>query len=538
MSFLPTRTTLAATALALAVVSIVSIATALRPAPAQAIPLFADRTGASCELCHTVFPGMSNYGMMVMMSNLGMLPYNKATPTDFTALVFDQQYVSNPDGSPPPPKFHTDNLGFLAGGFAGPHFTYYLEQHVVDGGFIGGTDQAWVAYNELLGGTASLQFGKFHTPFPFMPAHRITMAPYATTAATQGQDPFNEDDSHWGVTLSQMQSTFMYSVSALGGNDLVGPGAFALAGDHTHSIDVNLMTMSDRALNYGVGVIRGETPVDDGIDSFSRSALYLQYYPERNRRLQLQAVGQVGSDSDASGTGAGARTRGGFVEAQFQLEHGNWSVLRWDTQNGDAPIAGATLEFIHQLAPNVRFSVEGRKLTTGTTLGAAFEWAGPWSRSHVLASPVLGSMPGMNMGGMSGMSMPAGTSGSTSMSGMNMQGMSMNAPAARGGSEAPLDDGPHGLFPRIESANPDNGARLFSAQCASCHGAGGAGGFGPRLIGLANSKTPSFFAWRIKDPVPPMPKLDLTDQEIVDLAAYVEMLGTAPSPPGPPQNGE
>ena len=615
---------------------IVWAVTVSRPEPAQAIPLFADRTGASCELCHTVFPGMTNYGMMVMMSNMSMLPYHRATPTGFTALVFDQQYASDPDGSPPPPKFHTDNLGFLSGGFIGPHFTYYLEQHVVDGGFIGGTDQVWVAYNELFGGSGALQFGKFHTPFPFMPAHRITLAPYATTSATQGENDFNEDDSHWGVTLSQMQGPVMFGVSTLGGNDLIGPGAFQLAGDHSHSVDFTMMTMSDNPLNYGLGLIRGETPVDDGVDAFSRAAVYLQYIPGRAPRLQLQAVGQIGSDDDASGTGLGSRTRGAFLEAQYQLPARNWGVLRWDVQNGDGAVAGATLEFIHQLTLNSRITVEGRKLTTGDSFGAAFEWAGPWSRSHVLQTPVLGSMPGMNMSGMpmSGMNMGpqseqsplvavlragdadkgrglfqahscaqchgAGGAGGgigprlvgvaqtappetlydfiknprrpmpdfrlsdaeiaalvayvdaltpghsvvtdlatehTAMSGMNMSGMNMSGMHMSGSSastavmEKPLEEGSHGHFPGIEAGDPAAGDRLFTAQCASCHGAGGTGGDGPRLIGLANSVTPSYFAWRIKDPAPRMPKLALTDQQIADLAAYLETLGATPVAP-------
>jgi mono/diheme cytochrome c family protein len=606
---------------------------ALRPAPARAIPMLADRTGASCELCHTVFPGMTNYGMMVMMSNFSMTPYHAGTPTGFTSLVFEQQYVSNPDGDPAPPKFHTDNLGFLSGGFLGQNFTYYVEQHVIDGGFIGGTDQMWISYNQLFGGTGALQFGKFHTPFPFMPAHRITLGPYATTSATQGENDFNEDDSHWGVTLSQMSGTSMFGISMLGGNDLIGPGAFQLAGDHSHSVDLTMMTMSDNPLNYGVGVIRGEAPVDDGFDSFSRSALYLQFIPAANRRLQFQAVAQVGSDADPFGNGSGGtHTRGGFLEAQYQLQGGNWSVLRWDVQNGDSPVAGATLEFIHQLTPNSRVTAEGRKLTTGSQFGVAYEWAGPWSRHHLLATPTLGEMKGMggmSMAGMAGMSMsnssplvatlrggdalhghalfdgqrcaqchgvggsggggapaligaaktlepeqiydyiknprppmpdfhlsdhdiadlvayvdsltpghtvvadldaehPGSSMAGMSMSGGSMSGMSMaQAPAVYPPDQAAQDNGPHGLFPGVELGDPDVGAKLFSADCVSCHGAGGSGGFGPRLIGLADQVTPSFFAWRIKDPTSPMPKLPLTDAQIADLAAYLETLGAS-----------
>jgi mono/diheme cytochrome c family protein len=471
----------------------------LRPPPAQAIPMFAKRTGASCELCHTVFPGMTNYGMMVMMSDFSPLPYHGGGDPGFTSLIFDQQYLSNPDGSPAPPKFHTDNLGFLNGGFIGPNFTYYLEQHVVDGGFIGGTDQMWISYNQMFHGTGDLQVGKFHTPFPFMPAHRITLAPYATTSATIGANDFNEDDSHWGITLANMQGTLMYGLSALGGNDLVGKGAFALAGDHDHSFDVNLMTMSDNPLNYGVGVIfAGYAPPalpGAGFDRFDRSAVYLQYIPPGEPRLQFQAVGQLGFDSNPYGTNIAGHTRGFFTEAQYNFAHGNWGVLRWDAQSGnDSPVAGMTLDYIHQLELNLKLTVEGRELTTGPTFGMGLEWAGPWSRHDILPQPVLGSMPGMDMSGMMG-------------------AMSMGTPLT------PLERS-------LSAGNATNGHVLFDGHnCSACHGVGGVGGgIGPRLMGIATQATPDLLYERIKYPISPMPDFKLSDAEIADLVAYVDSL--------------
>jgi mono/diheme cytochrome c family protein len=475
-------------------------AQALRPAPAQAIPMFAKRTGASCELCHSVFPGMTNYGMMVMMGDFAALPYHSAENPGLTSFVFEEEYSSAPDGNPAPPKLHTQNLGILNGGFIGPHFTYYLEQHVVDGGFIGGTDQFWLSYNNLFGGTGNLQVGKFHTPFPFMPAHRITLAPYSTTSSTIGSNGFNEDDSHWGVTLSRMQGALMYSLSALGGNDLIGqPGAFQLAGNHDHSLDFSMMTMSENPLNFGVGLIRGYSPPAlDGapFNRFNRSAVYFQYIPPGDQRLQFQAVGQLGSDSDPFGTGATTHTRGFFTEAQYQFSHANWGVLRWDSQTGDSAVAGVTLDLIHQFKPNTKLTLEGRKLTTGATFGMAVEWAGPWSRGNVLAQPVLGAMPGMNMAG------------------MKMSGMKMGK-----GMLSPLDA-------QLARGDASNGQALFQTHnCASCHGVGGAGGgIGPKLVGIADRATPDELYNFVKRPVAPMPDFKLSDTDIADLLAYVVSL--------------
>jgi mono/diheme cytochrome c family protein len=467
----------------------------------QAIPMFAKRTGASCELCHTVFPGMTNYGMMVMMSDFSPLPYHAAQDPGFASVILAEQYSSNPDGSPPPPKLFTDNLGILSGGYLGPNFTYYLEQHIVDGGFIGGTDQLWVSYNQLFKGSGDLQVGKFHTPFPFMPAHRITIAPYATTNTTIGSNPFNEDDSHWGVTLSQMPSAIMYSVSALGGNQLIcEPGCAQLGGNNTnHSLDFTAMTMNAVGLNGGVGIVyNGFNPAMEGapVDRFNRTALYLQYVPPGFQRLQLQGLGQIGADSDPFGTGEAFHMRGFFTEAQYDFTHGNWGVLRWDYQNGDSPTAGLTLDLIHQFLPNLKLTLEGRTLTTGTTMGVSVEYAGPWSRRYVLAQPVLGSMPGMK-----GMDM--------SMPGMQVAAAPMSP------TESMLAQG-----------DAVAGHELFdSHNCASCHGVGGSGGgVGPKLVGIANTVSPTQMYDLVKHPRAPMPDFKMSDADIANLIAYVVTL--------------
>jgi len=475
-------------------------AQALRPQPVQAIPLFAKRTGASCELCHTVFPGMTNYGMMVMMSDFAPLPYHAAQYPGFISFVFSEQYLSNPDGAPPPPKLFTDNLGLLAGGFAGPHFTYYLEQHIVDGGFIGGTDQLWLSYNELFKETGALQVGKFHTPFPFMPAHRITIAPYAATNATVGSNVFNEDDSHWGITLSQMQMPVMFSLSALGGNQLIcESGCAQVGGNNTnHSLDFSTMTMNDVGVNAGAGIIYNgfSPPAFNGApwDRFNRTALWLQYVPPGQPRVMFQGLGQIGVDSDAFGTGVATHMKGFFTEAQVDFTHGNWAIARWDYQNGESAVAGLTLDLVHQFRPNLKLTLEGRALTTGNTMGVGLEWAGLWSRRNVLAQPVLGSMPGM--------------------AGMNMAGTNVAA--------APLS----ATESMLAQGDAAQGHLLFDQfNCASCHGVGGSGGgIGPKLAGIADSVPPATLYDFIKHPRAPMPDFKLSDADISNLVAYVVTL--------------
>jgi mono/diheme cytochrome c family protein len=72
-----------------------------------------------------------------------------------------------------------------------------------------------------------------------------------------------------------------------------------------------------------------------------------------------------------------------------------------------------------------------------------------------------------------------------------------------------------------------NGQKLYAANCASCHGASGAGGVGPELHGEKTRKdTVGVIVW-IKQPILPMPTLypkPLSDKDVDDVAAFVETL--------------
>jgi ubiquinol-cytochrome c reductase cytochrome c subunit len=74
----------------------------------------------------------------------------------------------------------------------------------------------------------------------------------------------------------------------------------------------------------------------------------------------------------------------------------------------------------------------------------------------------------------------------------------------------------------------ENGRRLFTANCSSCHGATGTeGGYGPSLRNLRERMNYAAAVSWIEDPEPPMPKLyprTLSDTQVRDLAAYVETL--------------
>ncbi len=79
------------------------------------------------------------------------------------------------------------------------------------------------------------------------------------------------------------------------------------------------------------------------------------------------------------------------------------------------------------------------------------------------------------------------------------------------------------------SGSPDvaHGGKLFTQNCAVCHGARGAGGEGPSLIGEKARKNFTQAQQWIIDPSPPMPKFYpavLTRSDVRDVAAFIETL--------------
>ena len=72
------------------------------------------------------------------------------------------------------------------------------------------------------------------------------------------------------------------------------------------------------------------------------------------------------------------------------------------------------------------------------------------------------------------------------------------------------------------------GKRVFATSCAVCHGAAGIGGdVGPSLRGENERLDYSALVSWIEDPQAPMPKLYpqlLSQQQVLDVAAYVERL--------------
>jgi len=465
---------------------------------AEAIPVFANGQGVSCQTCHTTFPGMTRYGMMVMMSNFQILDRHAQ---DQALPIAVRMYVDSVLGTTDQKGYvQMSDLSLLAGGFLGKDFTWYAEQHVIDSGVIGQTEQVWLSWNGLFGGTNSLQVGKFHTPFPFMPAHAWTPSGYLLAEQTTGQNDFNAAEARWGVAFSGMSNEFMYNASYLTGS---GPTSEALdfnKSSHPRAFDFNV-SYGGMSIPWELGLvaIRGDAPVldpDSGdflfSDQWSRQGAYLSY---QDSRWHFQTMYYRGNDTQPDVDTANTTSNGFFFEAgrDFAKDH---LLVRYDVASSDSLDRQYLVDISHNFQPNLALIGEVRMVPAQKPqMLFRLAYAGPWDNGHRILS--------------NGHDVPIGS----------MFQPSSAIPVA----SAPPTAAPPAPAP---AGNANNGAQLVQSNgCAGCHGAGLKGGrIGPALFGIEHHMSNDQIADFIVHPRAPMPNFGFNPSQVADIVAYLTSL--------------
>ncbi|TAM74885.1 hypothetical protein EPN44_09985 [bacterium] len=351
------------------------------PRTATAIPVFANGQGVSCTLCHTSFPGMKPYGMMTMMMNFQDLQEHMQSGTLPVALHVEiDSFLANREQKA---QTSVSTLSVLGAGFIGPHVTWYAEQPIVDTGEPGVTEQMWLSWNGLFHGTNSIQVGKYHTPFPFMPAHGFTIGDYLLATQTSGQNGFAPNDSHWGVAFNGMSNEFMYNLSWLTGDVGAGDALDYNSATSPRVLDANL-AYGGMDLPYTIGVVamKGSAPLRDaaggaaGQDAFTREGIYYSY---QRPTFQIQTMYYHGHDAQPDLGTTNLPLNGYFVEYERDFGWRNHVVVRYDVAASDSLNRRITLDLVHHFAPNLKITGEmamapGAAPVFGVRLG----WAGPW----------------------------------------------------------------------------------------------------------------------------------------------------------------
>ncbi|MFN2527457.1 MAG: cytochrome c [Candidatus Baltobacteraceae bacterium] len=470
---------------------------------AFAVPPLANGQGLSCQSCHTTFPGMTSYGMSVMMSNFQNLEWKKqhqALPLAMRMQV--QSMLSNKDH---PSRTTVQTLSLFAAGFLGRNFTYYLEQPIVDAGQPGKTEQMWLSWNGLLGGANSLQLGKYHIPFPFMPAHGWALSNYLLATQDSGQNTFEPNDSHWGLAFNGMSNEFMYNLAYLAGEDAIQHALDynRAAGPRTLDLNVSYGGMT-KPSQVGLVAMGGVTPLQDGAqhfisdDIFSREGIYYSY---QSSKVLVQTMYYHGYDAQPDIGAAPQSLNGYMLEAQRDFGWKNHVLMRYDVASSDRLNRQYVLSFAHHVLPNLKMTSE-LMMSPGNRpqIGFALDWAGPFqSGERFLWNPPIGAMM-----------VPARP--------VSAQPPAPATPAPASASAPPAGDANRGA------------ALVQNNGCMGCHGAKFQGGIGPKLVGIERELSAGQIFEFIKHPHAPMPDFGFSDVQISDIVAYLSGLdGGTPS---------
>ncbi len=465
------------------------------PAIARAVPVFANGQGVTCETCHTTFPGMTRYGMMVMMSNFQILNehlQNKALPIALRLYITSQLANAQNHG-----QTTVSDLSFLGGGFAGKNFTWYAEQHVIDSSTIGETEQMWLSWNGLLHGTNSIQVGKFHTPFPFMPAHAWTIGSYLLATQTTGQNDFNPNDARWGYAFNGMSNEFMYNFSYLTGSGPLGDALDYNTSDHPRTLDANI-SYGGMSEPWSVGLVgmRGFAPLHDaanryaGSDAFTREGIYFGY---QTSRWHLQTMYYHGYDAHPDLAEYNVPLNGAMLEIGRDIGWKNHLLVRYDVATSDTLQRQYIFDYAHNLLPNLAIigeALAGPQQRPQFSLQLAF--AGPFQsgkRYLLKRQPTVGAYV-----------VPVDASAATA-----------------GAAPAPA--------PAMPGGDANIGAALVAKNgCQGCHGAAFQGNIGPKLFGIEHRLAPDRIALAIEQPRAPMPNFGFTKEQISDIVAYLSNL--------------
>ncbi|HEV2261772.1 MAG TPA: cytochrome c, partial [Candidatus Rubrimentiphilum sp.] len=477
-------------------VAVIIIATVAR---ANAIPVFANGQGVSCETCHTTFPGMTRYGMMVMMSNFQILnrqAQDQALPASMRLYITSMLGNVDRKGSA-----QVSDLSLLAGGFLGKDFTWYTEQHIIADGQIGDTEQTWLSWNGLFGGTNSLQAGKFHTPFPFMPAHAWTISTYLLAAQTTGQNTFNPDDARWGVAFNGMSNEFMYNLSYLTGAGATNDALDFNKTINPRAVDFNV-SYGGMSIPWSVGLVamRGDAPLldpDSGdyirSEAWTREGVYGAYQDDR---WHFQTMLYHGFDQQPDLDLANVPLNGYFFEVERDLGWRNHVAVRYDVASSDTLNRQYVLDVAHNIQPNL--ALVGEMM------------AAPQQRPQIALQLAFGGpyIPGKRI--LSDLHIVPSTG---NMIATATAGVPVPPPASAA------------TQPRA-SGNANNGAQLVQANgCAGCHGAAlKGGGLGPALYGIEHRLADARIADFIVHPRAPMPNFGFTGAQVADIVAYLTTL--------------
>jgi hypothetical protein len=355
--------------------------------PAEAMPIFAQRYGLTCETCHSVIPELNAFG--TAFRNAGYrIPGLPKHGTTVAALREQIGYTPVPtDGT----TRKTVPAGALLGAVEVGQIEAFLHESLGSEGSSASPFLAYLAYGNAHAGTV-YRAGLFELPLIHSPAQRNdTLSTYGYEGTLAGLDDLTLATPRWGFEAergfaggARIAATIAFAGatgSAYGGKP-VETGRTESFGAPEYGIFAYYPLVDD--VTVGVDALSGmraidllgRTPFDD---PYRRTGLVLE---ATHGRVELLAEQWYGRDANSDGGGDLLDSTGGFVRLRWALGAHAFVGVREDA--AAAPSATRALLWYAEtmIGRHARLLVQQQRPLPGghSSLQAALTVAAPWPR--------------------------------------------------------------------------------------------------------------------------------------------------------------
>jgi hypothetical protein len=354
---------------------------AASPKPVQAIPIFAQRYGLQCGVCHSVLPELNAFGNY--FRNHG---YRLPTPKHGTTLVaIRYQMEYDKDAAPNAPRFVPGGV-LLSNADIGK-ISAFLHYNL---GAQGGPSGTFLAYLTRYDETSRMQYrlGLFELPLIHSPGQRLDdLAPYGYEQTHVGLNDLTLAQPRWGLEAEREVGKTRFAGT-------LSIAEFKGAAYGGRPIDTGINTRPDRP-EFGVFSRTDVTPwltlgtdtligaraiVPTGrpifVDNYRRNALSFDTHVKRWSLLGQQ---WWGLDGDDDGFGEHAGSSGGFLRLRYAIGGHAYAGVRYDAAAAPTAIRDVVLYAATHVGRHVRLLIENKRIQTGiSTLEGALTVGFPW----------------------------------------------------------------------------------------------------------------------------------------------------------------
>lgn len=349
-------------------------------APAQAIPIFAQRYHLTCETCHSVLPELNSFGNAFREHGY-QLPLPKHGTT-VVAVRYQLEWEKDPVNQ----RRWTPG-GVLLGNLEVGQITAFAHYNL---GAQGGPAGLYLGY--LAGYNKHTQTlyrgGLFELPLVQSPGQRLDdLQQYGYYGIHVGLNDLPLSSPRWGLQVERTtgDTRFDFIIDDGEFKGAAYGGAPSPTGETTSAAHPEaglfMRTRLVDSLTVGGAVMEGTRHIvltgKSGFDdTYNRQNLFLLWQPGK---FQLTAEQWWGNDQNADGFGSAVASSGGYVRAKYYPTPHSYLGVRYDASANPFITRDVVYYGAFMLTPHVRFVLQNVQ-TIGSTssLGAAFTVAFPW----------------------------------------------------------------------------------------------------------------------------------------------------------------